>query len=136
MKRVLGVDVGQVRVGLALSDPLGITAQPLEVIERRRVDPFARIAALVAEREVELVVVGRPLRLDGTTGPAVEAVDAFIAELGRHLEVPIETWDERLSTAEAQRLMIGGGARRAERRQSIDKVAAAIILQSYLSAHG
>lgn len=134
MKRILAVDVGSVRVGLALSDPLGITAQPLEVIERRRTEPFARIAELVREYEVERIIVGRPLRLDGSAGPAVQAVEQFAAELAKRVEVPIEMWDERLSTAQAERVMIAGGARRDRRRQAIDKIAAALILQSYLDA--
>jgi len=134
MIRILGLDVGSVRVGVALSDPLGMTAQPLEVIQRRKVDAFARIAELVAEHEVQRVVVGNPLRLDGDVGPAAEAIGAFIEALRERLEVPVEAWDERLSTAQAERAMIGGGVRREDRRQSIDKVAAALILQSYLDA--
>jgi putative holliday junction resolvase len=132
--RVLGLDVGSVRIGVALSDPLGITAQPLEVIERKRVDPFGRIASLVAEHEVTSIVVGWPLRLDGTEGPAVESVRQFVDELGSKVSVPIERWDERLSTAEAERIMLQGGARRVQRKAGIDKLAAALILQSYLDA--
>lgn len=134
MARTLGVDVGTVRVGIALSDPLGYTAQPLEVIERKKTDPFARIAALVAEREVTLIVVGYPLTLAGEVGPAAQSVDAFIAELATKVTVPIERWDERMTTAAAQRSMIEGGARRSERRAGIDKVAAALLLQSYMDA--
>ena len=134
MQRILALDVGSVRVGVAISDPLGMTAQPIEVIDRRRVDPFVRTAELVREHGVARIVVGRPLRLDGSTGPAVAAVDEFIATLAAHVEVPIEPWDERLSTAQAQRDMIHAGVRRAKRRESIDKVAAALILQSYLDA--
>ena len=134
--RVLGLDVGSVRVGVALSDPLGMTAQPLEVIERRKRDPFARVAELVAENEVQRIVVGMPLRLDGSSGPAVEAIEKFIDELRAAVSVPIETWDERLSTAQAQRSMIAGGVRRKQRKERIDKVAAALILQSFLDAQG
>jgi putative Holliday junction resolvase len=132
--RILGIDVGSVRVGIALSDPLGVTAQPLEVIDRRKVDAVARIASLVAEHEVQHIVIGKPLRLDGSTGQAVEAVEAFCDELSKSISVPVELWDERLSTAQAERAMIEGGVRRARRRQSIDQVAAALILQSYLDA--
>ncbi len=134
MTRILGIDVGTVRIGVALSDPLGLTAQPHEVILRKKVDPFARIAALVAEHEVERVVVGYPLQLDGEVGPAARSVDAFIAELEKGVHVPVERWDERLTTAAAERSMIEGGARRERRRESIDKVAAALLLQSYLDA--
>jgi len=132
--RTLGVDVGTVRVGIALSDPLGYTAQPLEVILRKKTDPFARIAALVAEREVTLIVVGYPLTLAGEVGPSAQSVDAFITELATKVTVPIERWDERLTTAAAERSMIEGGARRTERRASIDKIAAALLLQSYMDA--
>lgn len=134
MARTLGVDVGTVRVGIALSDPLGYTAQPLEVIERKKTDPFSRIAAIVADREVTLIVVGYPLTLAGEVGPAAQSVDAFIAELATKVTVPIERWDERLTTAAAQRSMIEGGARRSERKAGIDKIAAALLLQSYMDA--
>jgi putative holliday junction resolvase len=134
MIRVLGVDVGTVRVGVALSDPLGITAQPFEVIDRRKIDPHQRLLALINEYEVTQLVVGYPLQLSGEASFAAASVDEFIAKLAQGTPVPIERWDERLSTAGAQRLMIDAGVRRERRRQSIDKVAAAIILQSYLDA--
>ena len=134
MRRVLALDVGSVRIGVALSDPLGIVAQPFEVIDRRETEPFARILALIAEHGVERVIVGRPVRLSGEAGQAVAAIEAFVRELTPKVSVPIELWDERLSTAQAERAMIEGGARRDKRRQNIDKVAAAIILQSYLDA--
>jgi putative Holliday junction resolvase len=135
VKRLLGLDIGSVRIGVALSDPLRITAQPLEVIDRRRQEPLQRIADLVQTHEVERIVVGKPLTLSGESGLAVQAVDAFVSELAPRVEVPIESWDERLSTAQAERAMIEGGARRARRKEAIDKVAAALILQSYLDAH-
>lgn len=136
MVRILGLDVGTVRVGVALSDPLGITAQPLEVIHRKKTNVFRRIAELVAEHEVERLVVGQPLTLSGEEGQAAAAVGSFVQTLQKQIDVPIETWDERLSTAQAERSMIAGGARREKRKGSIDKVAAAIILQSYLDARG
>ncbi len=134
MTRILGLDIGTVRIGVALSDPLGLTAQPLEVILRKKTDPVARVAALVTEHEVERIVVGYPLQLDGQPGLAVRAVDAFIAELEKAVSAPVERWDERLTTAAAERSMIEGGARRERRRESIDKIAAALLLQSYLDA--
>lgn len=135
MIRILALDVGSVRIGVALSDPMGYSAQPLEVIDRKRTDPFARIAALVAEYEVQRIVVGRPLQLNGRDGLATQSIDGFVATLAKHVTVPIDAWDERLTTAQAERVMIEGGARRADRRQAIDKVAAVLILQSYLDAH-
>jgi len=132
--RILGIDVGSVRVGVALSDPLGFTAQPLEVIDRRKADVFARLQAMVAEYEVTQIVVGYPLQLNGEAGQAVAAINEFIGTLEKKITIPIARWDERLSTAAAERSMIEAGARRERRRQNIDKVAAALILQSYLDA--
>lgn len=133
-KRILALDVGSVRIGVALSDPLGMIAQPLEVVQRRKVDPLARVAQLIEEHEVECVVVGMPLRLDGTKGPAAQSIEKFVVELEARISVPVESWDERLSTAQAERAMIGGGVRRKKRKGKIDKVAASLILQSYLDA--
>lgn len=136
MGRILAVDVGTVRVGIAMSDPSGTIAQPFEVIDRRKVDPARRVAALVAEQEVERVVVGRPLTLKGDAGPAVKEVERFVTRLAKIVAVPIDYWDERMSTAQAQRDMIDAGVRREKRRDNVDKVAAALILQSYLDARG
>ena len=113
---------------------MGYTAQPLEVIDRRRGDPFARIAALVATYEVTGIVVGQPLQLSGQAGLAVQASEVFVASLQKYVTIDIKWWDERLTTAAAERAMIAGGVRRADRRGTIDKVAAALILQSYLDA--
>jgi len=134
--RLLGLDVGSVRIGVALSDPLGLTAQPLEVIDRRRVDAVRRVVELLAKYEVQRIVVGQPLTLAGEAGLAVEAVDGFVAALQKETDLPIERWDERMTTAAAQRVMIEGGARREKRKGRIDKIAAALILQSYLDARG
>jgi putative Holliday junction resolvase len=132
MIRVLALDLGTVRVGVALSDPLGMTAQPLEVIERHRL--LARVAELVTEYEVTRVIVGLPLQLDGRVGQAASSAKAVAKELQAALSVPVQLWDERMTTAAAQRVMIGAGARRDKRKQNVDKVAAALILQSYLDA--
>lgn len=132
MKRILALDVGTVRIGVALSDPLGLTGQPLEVIQRKQCNPIARISELVETHEVTRVVVGHPLDLEGRTGPMAEAVESFVRDLKATISAPTELWDERLSTAGAERAMIAGGVRRKKRRQNIDKVAAALILQSYL----
>jgi putative Holliday junction resolvase len=130
--RVLALDLGEARVGVALSDPLGMTAQPLEVIERWRL--LARLREIIAEYEVQRIVVGYPLKLDGSEGPAAIAVKAATAEIEKETGLPVELWDERLTTAQANRMMIGGDVRRADRKSKIDKVAAALILQSYLDA--
>mgnify|MGYP006271384871 CR=1 FL=1 len=115
---------------------MGLTAQPLTVIDRRRTAPVPEIARLAQEHDVERIVVGRPLQLDGEAGLAVESAEAFVQQMQNALQTPIVWWDERLSTAQAERTMIAGGARRRTRRQNIDKVAAALILQSYLDAQG
>lgn len=135
MRRILGVDVGSVRVGLALSDPLGMIAQPLEVVVRKQRDPAKRIRELVEAYEIQEVVVGQPFALDGAESHATRAVAAFVTDLQTHIVCPIVFWDERLSSVEAERLMVAGGARREQRRDQLDKVAAAIILQGYLDAH-
>jgi putative Holliday junction resolvase len=135
MIRILGIDVGTVRVGIALSDPLGMTAQPLEVIQAKGKSPFPRIVELIEDYGVTKIVIGNPLRLSGEVGLAAENVASFVKGLQTRTEVPIELWDERLSTAQAQRVMISAGVRRNKRRESIDKIAASLILQSYLDAN-
>jgi len=129
----MALDVGSVRIGVALSDPTGTFAQPTETLLRYK-KPEARIAELLARHEVGTLVVGQPLTLKGEAGPAVRAIAAFVESLKKTVSVPIVMWDERLSTAHAERDMISLGARRATRRQHIDKVAAALILQSYLDS--
>lgn len=131
--RIMALDVGSVRVGVALSDPMGCFAQPKETLLRYK-QPEARIVALIAEHDVRCLVVGQPWTLKGEAGPAVRAIALFVDGLRGLTPVPIVMWDERLSTAHAQRDMIALGARRATRRQHIDKVAAALILQSYLDS--
>ncbi len=135
MPRVLGVDVGTTRVGLALSDPAGITAQPLEVIDGPGASGFAAaIAERVRELEVEEIVVGIPLHMDGRRGPAAEAAEAFAVSLEEATGLPVRRWDERLSTKEAERAMRAGGADGRKQRGVVDKVAAAIVLGAYLDA--
>lgn len=136
MGRVLGVDLGTKRIGLALSDPRGITASPLEVLGRsgdRGADHRA-IVARAREAEAERIVVGLPRSMSGALGPAargaLEEIDELRLVAGSDL--PVETVDERLTTVIAQRALIEGNVKRARRKQVVDKVAAAVILQSYL----
>jgi len=140
LSRVLGVDLGTRRIGLAVSDLLGITAGPLSVIERsgnRAVD-HDRILAAAQEAEAERIVVGLPLSLStGRPGPAANAVLAEVAELAERAgrcepSVAVETWDERFTTVTAEAALAAGGVRGRARRQAVDKVAAAVILQSWL----
>ncbi|MGQ0847781.1 MAG: Holliday junction resolvase RuvX [Actinomycetota bacterium] len=128
--RILGVDHGSRRVGVAVSDSLHITAQPLEVVERNRA--VARIVELASRYEVDTIVVGLPTSLDGTERMAATAARAFAADLGAATGLPVEMVDERFTSSTAEKVMLEGGIRRRRRRQNIDKVAAAIILQTFL----
>ncbi len=131
--RVLGLDHGTRRIGVALSDEMQIIASPLEYIAAEPAAPMlARLVELVREKEVGLVVVGMPRNMDGTYGPAAEKVRAFVAEIGPVLGVPVRLWDERLTSAQANRVLMQGNVRREQRKQTVDKMAAAILLQSYL----
>lgn len=131
--RVLCVDYGTVRIGLAVSDPLGSTAQPLEVVAAGETS-VETIVDRVKAYEVTEIVVGLPVRTDGTTGPEAEAVQAFARRLEDAAGVPVRLWDERLSSVEAERVMRSAGVDARAQRGSVDKVAAAIVLQSYLES--
>ncbi|MBN1484599.1 MAG: Holliday junction resolvase RuvX [Chloroflexia bacterium] len=134
--RLLGLDLGQRRIGVALSDPGAMLATPLTTIHLP--EAYAgqqEVRALVEQHEVVRVVVGLPLLLDGGEGEEAAHVRAWVERLCQQLSVPLELWDERLSTAGAERALLEGGLSRRRRRQHRDAVAAALILQSYLDAH-
>ena len=134
--RALALDLGSKRIGVAVSDRSGTIASPLTVIERsgsRRQD-HERIARLVAAEEAELVVVGLPRSLSGADGPAAASAKTEASALASVVGVPVETWDERFSTVTAERVLQARGVRGKARRQVVDKVAAAVILQSWLDA--
>jgi putative holliday junction resolvase len=134
--RILALDPGTVRIGVAVSDELKIIAQPLEFILAEPFDGFlARLGQLLREKEVELVLVGMPRNMDGTYGPAAERVRQFVAVLQKTVAVPIKTLDERLTTVQANRVLIEADVRRKDRRLKVDKTAAAILLQSYLDSY-
>ncbi len=134
--RILGLDLGQRRIGVAVSDPLGVVAQPLQTIGRRsRSEDFARIAALVAEYGVELVVVGRPLTLRGEVGPQAQQYERYAQALAEALPVPLQMWDERYSTVEAIQLLQQIRKKsHSLKKGEVDAVAAAVILQSFLDS--
>lgn len=137
--RILGLDPGERRIGIAISDPTGTLAHPLQTLVRgSREEDFAAIAALVVEHDVELVVVGWPLSLDGTEGPQARRVARYTDALAACLPVPVVSWDERFTTAAADEILrqIRGrkGRRRARARGQVDAIAAAVILQSYLDS--
>ena len=136
--RVLALDLGTKRIGVATSDPGQVLASLYPVLprSRRRVDDHQAIAARVEELEAERVVVGLPLALDGSTGPAARAALAEVDQLAAALTVPVETWDERLTTVAADRSMQARGMKAPARRKVVDQVAAAVLLQSWLDRRG
>ena len=135
--RVLGVDYGDRRVGLALSDPLGVAARPLMTLERgSRREDMDRMRGIIQEHGIVRIVVGLPLDMDGTAGRRVALTRSFIDRLRQATDVPVEAWDERLTTVQAERMLIAGDVSRARRRQVVDQVAAVILLQSWLDARG
>jgi putative Holliday junction resolvase len=110
-------------------------AQPLEyVLAEPFLEFLARLKEIIREKEVELILIGMPRNMDGSYGPAALKVQEFIAVLKEKVAIPIQTWDERLTSAQAQRFLIQGGVRRQERKEKVDKTAAAILLQSYLDS--
>ena len=129
------MDYGTKRIGVALSDELGWTAQPLETFERRTLDrDVAHIVTLVNTHEVGQVVLGFPLQLDGREGPAILAMRDFASRLEQGLPVPLVLWDERLTTKAAEDLLIAADVSRKKRKGTVDRVPAAILLQSYLAS--
>ncbi len=137
--RILALDIGDVRIGLAVSDVLGITANPLETYVRKKNDEEGDchyIADLAKAQGVERFVLGLPINMDGTEGPRVEKTRAFAERLASVCDVPIDYQDERLTTVTAERVLIEQGVRREKRKEVIDKVAATIILRCYLDRRG
>lgn len=133
----MGLDVGDARIGVSLTDELGRIAMPLLTIERRnRQQDQDRIRDLVTEHEVAALVVGIPYQLDGSTDQQAERALNFARRLGRRLEgVPVITWDERLTTREAERILLEGNVSRKGRREVVDQLAATLILHNFLEAH-
>ena len=131
--RVLGIDYGERRIGLAMSDPLGIIAQGLETLDRSGgQDVMERVSRIVDECAVRKIVVGLPLSLDGSLGPQAEEVLAFVDNLKAYVDIPVATWDERMTTAAAQRAMHEMGQKARGDKGKVDRIAAILILQSYL----
>ena len=131
--RILAIDHGTKRIGVAVSDETKTIAQPLEYIPA---EPFAgfleRLKKILAEKEISLILIGMPRNMDGSYGPATQKVETFIGVLKTAITVPIKTWDERLTSTMANRTMIQGNVRRDKRKEKVDAMAAAILLQSYL----
>jgi len=133
--RILALDHGTKRIGIALSDELKMIASPMEfVLAEPFTDFVKRLKEIIRTKEVELILIGMPRNMDGSYGPAALKVQEFIAVLKDLVAIPIKTWDERLTSAQAQRFLIQGGVRRQERKEKVDKMAASILLQSYLDS--
>ena len=139
-KRIMGLDYGDKTVGVAISDPLGITAQGKEIIRRERPDKLrktcARIEELIQEYEVEKIVLGLPKNMDGSEGIRVEKTKAFQEMIERRTGLEVVLWDERLTTVAADRYMDEAGIKGDKRKAIVDEIAAVFILQGYLDSIG
>src|SRR3954466_11162993 len=133
--RVLAIDHGSKRMGIALSDETATIAQPLEFIPAEPFNDFlARLKQLIVEKQVDQILVGMPRNMDGSYGSAALKVQEFVAVLKETTAVPIKTWDERLTSAQANRMLIQADVSRKDRKTKVDKAAAAILLQSFLDS--
>lgn len=131
--RLLGLDYGDKTIGVAVSDELGWTAQGIEVIRRKsKSTDMQRIQAIIAEYEIEEIIVGFPRNMDGTIGNRAELSQKYAESLKQEFNLPVHLWDERLTTAAAQRTLIAADMSRSKRKNVVDKIAASIILQGYL----
>jgi putative Holliday junction resolvase len=131
--RIMGLDVGSVRIGVAVSDETGMIARGLETLTRKSWErDLAYLSQQIVANEVKCIVVGNPLNMDGQVGRQAELVRQFIERLQKITDVPIELWDERFSSTSAERVLIEGGMQRNKRKLVIDKLAAVIILQNFL----
>ena len=133
---MLGLDYGEARIGVAVSDILGILATPLETIcEKDRMKQLEKVAAVAKENNVEKLVVGYPKHMDGTVGHRALYTEEFARDLSELTGIPYVMWDERLSSTEAHRILESGGVSGKNRKTKVDKIAAVIILQGYLDAN-
>ena len=133
--RILGLDVGDRTIGVAVSDPLGFTAQGITTIQRDSLEhDLGQLRLICTDYDIENIVVGLPKNMNGSVGPQGEKALEFIETLRETLGIPVETWDERLSTVSAQKVLIEGNVRRKKRKSIIDKMAAVVILQNYLDS--
>ncbi|OAA82681.1 Holliday junction resolvase RuvX [Clostridium ljungdahlii] len=133
--RILGLDIGDRTIGVALSDPLGITAQGITTVRRKNQEKdIEELKSICEKYGVELIVSGLPKNMNGTLGPQSEKVLSFCKVIEQSIKVPIKMWDERLTTVAAHRAMIEGDLSRAKRKKIVDKMAAIYILQGYLDS--
>jgi putative Holliday junction resolvase len=135
--RILALDVGKRRIGLAISDALGITAQGLPTFARTRIrEDLSRLTELMREREVTLLLIGKPLHMSGQNSRQSEYTVEFAERLRQKSGLPIVYWDERLTTVEAERVLRAGGATLEQRKKAVDRLAAVLLLESYLDSIG
>ena len=136
-RRILGLDVGSRRIGLAVSDPLGITAQGLETLQRRnKRSDLAALERVIREFDVKEIVVGLPLRMSGLEGTQAEKMQMFAEELRKRFRLPVHMWDERLTSAEANRLLRETELSIEKRGKAVDRMAAVLILQGWMERRG
>lgn len=135
VSRILALDVGEKRIGIAVSDALNITAQGVGVIKFEDLEAvFVRIKSLVKEYEVSKIIVGVPFNMDGSKGKSAASAEDFIEKIGKELGLEVEAVDERLTTAQGERILLEADISRKKRKASIDKIAAQLILQTYLDS--
>jgi putative Holliday junction resolvase len=136
VSRILGIDYGTVRIGLALSDPTGTLASPLPHLENKSLPEIrTSLHQLIQTHDIAKIVVGMPRKLDGSYGPAAEKVRTFISHIQANLTVPIHTQDERLSTVQASKQLSHMGLNQKDLRKKVDSASASLILQQYLDRH-
>jgi len=137
LMRIMGLDVGSKTIGVAISDELGITAQGLKTIKRKAMeDDLRELDAIISQFQIEKIVVGLPKNMDGSLGKQAEFVLGWIEDFKNKIQLPVETWDERLSTVEATKTLLKADLSRKKRKGVIDKLAAVLILQGYLQQIG
>jgi len=129
--KILGLDYGEKRIGIAISDELGIFAHPLTTVDARELD---KITDIIKKNSIEVVVIGKPLNLNGTSSKKTQEVQDFIAQLRKTIKIPVYAWDERFSTKEAERILLDSDVSRKKRKRVLDKISARIILQGYLDS--
>ena len=133
--RILAIDHGEKRMGIAASDPLGMMAHPLEFIPSEPFDGFlVRLKEILAERETEQIIVGMPRNMDGSIGPQALKVEDFVAVLKKSVTVPVRTWDERLTTVVAEDKLREAGVNMRDAKKKVDASAAAVMLQDYMDS--
>jgi putative Holliday junction resolvase len=133
--RILALDLGKKRIGMAISDELGITAQGIPTLERRnKRSDFTALAALVRDNNIRQIVLGLPLRMSGEEGTQADWVRQFAEELKKHVDVPVALRDERWTSKQAERVLMGSGIRHEDRKPAIDRMSAVILLQDYMDS--